>query len=70
MSSRREQPETPTPSRELRSRVPTNMTLSEHHTADLDGAVRAFDLAAGREVGLFIPLDGAEVYALALSREF
>lgn len=37
MSSRREQPATPAPTSELRSRVPTSLTLTERHTRDLDG---------------------------------
>ncbi len=37
------------------------------YTADLDGVVRAFDAAAGRELGRFVPLGGAGVYTLALS---
>jgi serine/threonine protein kinase len=37
ISSRREQPETPHPSSELRARVPTSVTLTERHTRDLSG---------------------------------
>ncbi|MDB5219107.1 MAG: serine/threonine protein kinase [Myxococcaceae bacterium] len=37
ISSRREQPETPSPSSELRARVPTSVTLTERHTRDLTG---------------------------------
>jgi serine/threonine protein kinase len=37
ISSRRQQPETPSPSSELRARVPTSVTLTERHTRDLSG---------------------------------
>ena len=37
ISSRREQPETPSPSSELRARVPTSVTLTERHAHDLAG---------------------------------
>jgi serine/threonine protein kinase len=37
ISSRRQQPETPHPSSELRARVPTSVTLTERHTRDLSG---------------------------------
>jgi serine/threonine protein kinase len=37
ISSRREQPQTPSPASELRSRVPTSVTLTERHTRDLSG---------------------------------
>lgn len=39
MSSRREQPPEPSPASELRARVPTSVTLTERHTADLEGEV-------------------------------
>ena len=37
ISSRREQPETPSPDSELRPRVPTSVTITERHTRDLSG---------------------------------
>jgi serine/threonine protein kinase len=37
ISTRRDQPETPSPASELRARVPTSVTLTERHTRDLGG---------------------------------
>ena len=37
ISTRHEQPETPSPDSELRPRVPTSVTLTERHTRDLSG---------------------------------
>ena len=39
ISVRHEQPSTPAPSSELRARVPTSVTLTEHHTRELTGDV-------------------------------
>ena len=43
MSSRREQPETPSPASELRPRIPTSVTLSERHSRDLSGELEVVE---------------------------
>jgi serine/threonine protein kinase len=49
ISSRREQPETPHPSSELRARVPTSVTLTERHSRDLRGEL--LEVEPGQLVG-------------------
>jgi serine/threonine-protein kinase len=52
MSSRREQPQSPSPSSELRARVPTSVTITERHERELTGELEEVEPEAlvGRSI--------------------